>query len=264
MWPVLSHRALHSEGPHIRFNTQQPPYLKFLMILSLNLWSTSEDRWDSESHMWAEEITYNLHIHDSFSACHIHSSQCPKSTEFQRNQDGQKFCETQNKSRSLRLIYNQGSRSNDSLESHTFLLDQNLLWRLREGHGVLRNINHQRVLLCSFLLALLFCVGPPIMLKMMTEKKKGKTGQSRDAFSFNPSLSISETEVEKSNKSSWVRFLQCFPCSYKMHMHMWAIKYKLSNFRDLKTAVHNKGDGKTQANDLTFIYVLPKKALYSK
>ena len=125
MSPVLSHWALHLEGCHTCFNTLQSSYLKFLMILSLNLCSVSEEWWDNESSVWAEDMHEVCISTIPSHSVHIHSSQCPMSREFQRTQGAQKFCVTQNKLMWLSIIYSQVSKGNDSLESQTFHLDQN-------------------------------------------------------------------------------------------------------------------------------------------
>lgn len=117
------------------------------------------------------------------------------------------------------------------------------------------------------------CVCVYIFLLKKWWHRRKKIRQSIISFSFSPCLLISEPKVEnvvsyaciKWNKSSWVRFLPHFPCSYKIHMHVWTIKHKLCYFRDLKIAITPyKGYDKTHANDLNFYFSLPKTTLDSK
>ena len=73
-------------------------------------------------------------------------------------------------------------------------------------------------------------------------KRKGKIVHPILALYFSPSLLISRLKVvlvesahiKKWNKNSWVNFAHHSHCSSKnkIHMHIWAAKYKMSNFSD--------------------------------
>lgn len=94
----------------------------------------------------------------------------------------------------------------------------------------------------SFLTSVRSLYQPILYLKMMTHKERERrqcmtfflSVLSYSSISQKLGVSVECVHMKKWNKSSWVSFVQSFHSSGKkeIHMHVWAMKWKLCNFSD--------------------------------
>ena len=149
-----------------------------------------------------------------------------------------------------------------------------LAWTQKEDTNIFGKMNDQKARLYSLSLMCL-CISQVLTLKMTTGEN-AKTEQPRVSFPSSLPWLISKLLLEcvcleKWNKNSWVRFVQCFHCcgKHKKQTCGQVTKRKLCNwvtvseldsrrFLQLKLALHNvEGNGKIHTNKSKFYFFSP-------